>query len=103
MSEPVYYTLSQVAERLGIHYETAARWVRTGKLAGVRLSRRKVVVPKEELDALLAGKTVNAEKEPPLPVGSPQRWLALAGTLTPEEAAFIRATLEDFDQIEEED
>ena len=55
MAEPVYYTLSEVARMLGVHYETAARWGRTGKLPGVKLSRRKVLVPKEKLDALLSG------------------------------------------------
>ena len=53
MSEPVLYSLSQAAEVLGVHYESVARWVRTGKLAGVKLSRRKVVVPKEKRDAFL--------------------------------------------------
>jgi excisionase family DNA binding protein len=98
----IYYTLSQVAELLGVHYETAARWVRTGKLPGVKLSRRKVVVPKENLDTFLAGeRTHSGPKEEPA-VGSPRRWLALVGTLTPEEAAFLRASVEDFERIEEE-
>ena len=49
MTEPVVYSLTQAARVLGVHYETVARWVRTGKLQGVKLSRRKVVVPKEKL------------------------------------------------------
>src|SRR5437764_8480248 len=85
-TEPAYYSLTQVASLLGVHYETAARWVRTGKLPGVKLSRRKVVVPKENLDALLARKANIVEKDDSLPFGSPQRWLALVGTLTHEEA-----------------
>src|SRR5438552_6713067 len=102
MSEPVYYTLSQVAERLGVHYETAARWVRTGKLPGVKLSRRQVVVPKEKLDAFLAGEGNAAGKEAALPFGSPKRWLALVGTLTHEEAEQIRAVIEEvFEQVED--
>ena len=40
-----YYSLAQAARVLGVHYETAARWARSGKLAAVRLSRRKVLVP----------------------------------------------------------
>jgi len=96
MSEPVLYSLTQAAEVLGVHYETVARWVRTGKLAGVKLSRRKVVVPKEKLDAFLTG---TAPQPGPRPeVGSPQRWLALVGTLTPEEAALLRRSTEEFDQ-----
>jgi excisionase family DNA binding protein len=69
-TEPAYYSLTQVAHLLGVHYETAARWVRTGKLPGVKLSRRKVVVPKENLDALLAGKRNLVEKGDSLPAGS---------------------------------
>src|SRR5438876_12344471 len=97
-TEPVYYSLSEAARLLGIHYETAARWMRTGKLAGVKLSRRKVVVPKEKLDAFLAG--IAPQPEPRSEVGSPQRWLALVGTLTPEEAALLRRSTEDFEKIE---
>src|SRR5207249_4023638 len=51
MTERPYYTLSEAAQVLGVHYETAARWARTGKLPSVKLSRRKVIVPKEKLDA----------------------------------------------------
>src|SRR5438067_10870276 len=101
-TEPVYYSLSEAARLLGIHYETAARWVRTGKLPGVKLSRRKVVVPKEKLDAFLAGEGNAAGKKAALPFGSPQRWLALAGTLTHEEAEQILASVEEvFEQVEE--
>ena len=99
MSEPVLYSLAQAAEVLGVHYETAARWVRTGKLAGVKLSRRKVVVPKEKLDAFVAGAA--SEPEPGSELGSPRRWLSLVGTLTPEEAALLRRSAQDFEQIEE--
>jgi excisionase family DNA binding protein len=99
MSEPVLYSLAQAAEVLGVHYETAARWVRTGKLAGVKLSRRKVVVPKEKLDAFLAGTA--PQPEPRSELGSPRRWLALVGTLTPEEAALLRRSVEDFEKIDE--
>lgn len=99
MSEPVLYSLTQVAEVLGVHYEAVARWVRTGKLAGVKLSRRKVVVPKEKLDAFLAGS--GPQQGPRWEVGSSQRWLALVGTLTPEEAALLRRSAEDFEKIDE--
>jgi excisionase family DNA binding protein len=97
-----YFTLTQVAELLGIHYETAARWVRTGKLPGVKLSRRKVVVPKESLDVLLGRMTAGPQSGTEPAVGSPQRWLTLVGTLTAEEAAALRASLADFERVEEE-
>ena len=39
-----------------------------------------------------------------LPVGSPKRWLALAGTLTYEESEQILAIVEElFEQVEDED
>jgi len=104
MSDRVLYTMSEVAEVLGVHYETVARWVRTGKLRGVKLSRRKVVVPQEQLDALLAEGSSNftAQKSSSL-AGSPQRWLALVRTLTPQEAKKLRASIQDFEQVEEVD
>lgn len=101
-SERVFYTLSQAAQVLGVHYETVARWVRTGKLPGVRLSRRKVVVPKDKLNALLSGDSTAAGKVAPPAVGSPQRWLALIRTLTPKEAEKLRASVQDFEKVEEE-
>jgi excisionase family DNA binding protein len=101
MSERSYYTLSEAAHVLGVHYETAARWVRSGKLPGVKLSRRKVIIPKEKLDAFLAGQATAARAPDDLPFGSPQRWLALAGTLTHEEAEQLRAFAEVFETIED--
>lgn len=95
MHTQVFYSLSEVAAVLGVHYETVARWVRTGKIKGVKLSRRKVVVPKEQLDDFLAGGMS--------PVGSAQRWLALVRTLTPQEAEKLRALAQDFEQVEAAD
>lgn len=97
-----FYTLAEAAQVLGVHYKTAARWVRTGKLPGVKLSRRKVVVPKDKCHALLSGKLPRMKKDN-LPFGSPKRWLALAGTLTPEEADQIMKSVEEcFERVEEE-
>jgi excisionase family DNA binding protein len=103
MSERIVYTLSEAAELLGVHYETVARWVRNGKLPGMKLSRRKVVVTKEKLDAFLRGSSTGPEEVARPVTGSPQRWLALVGTLTPDEAAMLRASLQDFESVEEED
>jgi excisionase family DNA binding protein len=101
MSEQTYYTLTQAAGLLGVHYDTVARWVRTGKLAGVKLSPRRVVIPKERLDAYLAGDEPAADTGGGLTGGSPQAWLALAGTLTDEEAEQILAYVEErFEQVE---
>nr|BAL59183.1 hypothetical protein HGMM_OP3C338 [Candidatus Acetothermum autotrophicum] len=93
MSARVFYTLAQVAELVGVHYETVARWVRTGKLKGIKLSRRKILVPKEQLDALFAGEATAA--------GSAQRWMPLIRTLTPQEAEKLRASTQDLEHVEE--
>jgi excisionase family DNA binding protein len=101
MSEQVVYSLTQAAQILGVHYETVARWVRTGKLQGVRLSRRKVVVPKEKLDRFLAQGRRAAQPSGSLSAGSPDRWLALAGSLTSQEAEALRASAEVYERVEE--
>ena len=95
-----YYTLSEVAKLLGVHYETAARWVRAGKLQGVKLSRRKVVVPRAGCEALLSGHPSEPMRRPGF--GSVQRWLPLIGALSPKEAASLRASAEDFEKVEDE-
>jgi excisionase family DNA binding protein len=102
MSEPTVYSLAQAAQVLGVHYETVARWVRTGRLAGVKLSRRKVVVPKENLDAFLARRGNGDGSHSPTLPGLPQWWLGLVGTLTPDEAQALRASAQDFEKLEEE-
>ncbi len=94
-----YCTLAEAAALLGVHYETVARWVRSGKLNGVRLSRRKVLVPRAECKALLAGTASDADAAPP--IGAPQRWMFLVGTLTPKEAAKLRSLANDFEEVEE--
>ena len=100
-ANPTYYTLAEAARVLGIHYETAARWARTGKLRAVKLSRRKVVVPREGCEALLSG---GAPGPPPQPVGSSEWWLPLIGTLTPREGAAVRAAVSElFEQVEDLD
>ena len=100
-TNPTHYTLAEAARVLGVHYETAARWARTGKLRAVKLSRRKVVVPREGCEALLSG---GAPSPPPKPVGSTEWWLPLIGTLTPREGATVRAAVADrFEQVEDLD
>lgn len=100
MNKKTLYTLSETAQVLGVHYETAARWVRAGKLAGVKLSRRKVVVPKENLDAFLSAESPAPAKDKPPPLGSPQRWMSLIGTLTAKEAERLMASVDDFEKVE---
>ncbi len=96
-----FYTLAEAAKLLGVHYETAARWARSGKLPSVKLSRRKVIIPKGKCEALLAGH-LEAKEWEALPVGHPRRWLPLVGSLTHEEAEKIMAAVQDFEKVEEE-
>jgi excisionase family DNA binding protein len=102
MADRLVYSLREAAELLGVHYETAARWVRSGRLRGHRVSHRKVIVPKESLEAFLKGGRAVEETAGDLPFGSPKKWLALVGTLTPEEGASIRASLKDLETLDEE-
>jgi hypothetical protein len=68
----------------------------------VKLSRRKVIVPKEQLAAFLSGATALPHIPSGAPIGSVERWLPLAGTLTPEECEQILAFVEEsFENIEE--
>ncbi len=89
--ERSFYTLAEAAGVLGVHYETAARWARSGKLPAVKLSRRKVVVRKEECAALVRS---GSEPKAPVRFGDPRQWLTLAGIMTAEEAAQVRANVE---------
>ena len=97
-----YYTLAEASEVLGVHYETAARWVRSGKLPGVKISHRKVIVPKEKCRALLEGPSASTGSDR-VPAGSPKWWLALTGTLTPKEADRIMAVVQECcEKVDEE-
>jgi len=90
-----FYTLAEAAKVLGVHRETAARWARSGKLPVVRLSRKKVIVPKDKFAALVSEGSAAA-----VPLGSPQRWLRLVGTLTAREADCLLASVQDFEKLE---
>ena len=83
---------------LGVHYETAARWVRSGRLEAVRLSRRKLLIPKEKCRAML-GEAAGKGPE----TGAVQRWFPLVGTLSPREAARLRQLAQDFERTEDQD
>ncbi len=69
---------------------------------GSKLSRKKLTIPKDKCHAHLAGGATTSSRTP-LPAGSPPWWLKLVGTLTPKEAARIRATVEEcFEKVEED-
>jgi hypothetical protein len=60
-----------------------------------------VVVPKEKLDRFLAQGRRAAPSFDFLSAGSPNRWLALAGSLTSQEAEALRASAEVYERVEE--
>jgi excisionase family DNA binding protein len=58
MTDERYLTVPEAAERLRMNPEVVRRWLRTGRLAGVRLGGTKLGwrVPERRVEALLAGK-----------------------------------------------
>jgi excisionase family DNA binding protein len=56
--------LQEAADELGVHYQTAYRWVRSGRLPA-RLVDRKYVVTRRDLDAFEASR--KAPAAPPVP------------------------------------
>jgi excisionase family DNA binding protein len=91
-----YYTVAQAAKRLGVHYETAARWVRSGRLPAIKLSRRRTLIPKRACNALLAVPTGS-----PAAPGALAQWLPWIGGLTAREAARLRELIQDFEKVED--
>lgn len=58
-------TLPEVADRLGVHYETVRTWVHSGKLQGRRLAgRRTIQVLESDLGAFLEDAKVGPEVGP---------------------------------------
>ena len=57
-------TVAQVAERLATRPETVRRWLRDGRLRGVRLGGRKTGwrIPESEVRRLLSGGTNDVER-----------------------------------------
>jgi excisionase family DNA binding protein len=53
MTDDNLITLSEVADRLGISRVTLWRWIKDGKLASVKLSKRTVYVREEELERFI--------------------------------------------------
>jgi excisionase family DNA binding protein len=56
--------LQAAADSLGVHYQTAYRWVRSGRLRARRV-RGRYTVSRHDLDALVAGRS--APRRPPAP------------------------------------
>ena len=76
----------------------AAKPQRAGKLSAARPRRLKKAVRKMDgVPPLLSKEWKN------LPFGSPKKWMALAGMITPEEGELIRAAVREFDKVEGED
>lgn len=58
--------LQQAADLLGVHYQTAYRWVRNGRLPARSVDRRYVVL-REDLEALQTSRSTPAPPAPPSP------------------------------------
>jgi excisionase family DNA binding protein len=52
-NEPVFYSVEQVAERLGLHVRTVRTYVRDGRLRAVRIGKQ-YRISQRDLDALTA-------------------------------------------------
>jgi excisionase family DNA binding protein len=51
MAEERLLTVNQVAERLQVHQMSVRRWIKGGRLPGVRVGTRTIRVREEDLDA----------------------------------------------------
>lgn len=51
-----YFKISEVAEALGLQYQTVWRWVKTGKLKAVRTHTGRLLIPVEEVRRILGDK-----------------------------------------------
>lgn len=51
INKPDFYSVEEVAERLGLHVRTVRAYLRTGRLKGVRIGKQ-YRISKENLDAL---------------------------------------------------
>lgn len=61
--EPILLTLADAAEQLGVHYMTAYRYVRTGRLSATKERGQWWVAP-EELALIAVGSRIPADDEP---------------------------------------
>ena len=64
MSESTAIALNEAADQLGVHYQTAYRWVRTGRLPA-RLIAGKYVVEAGDLDAARTSRLTPSAPTPP--------------------------------------
>lgn len=57
MSEERYVTVEEVAKRLALNPETIRRWLRDGKIKGVRIGVRRAGwrIPMSEVERVLRG------------------------------------------------
>lgn len=88
MSNEQHLTVEEAAERLSLHEETVRRWLRTGKLAGIRLGERRsgwripLSAVQAMLDASAAARSSPEESgrlhDPLAPEKSDLRWQAMA-------------------------
>lgn len=55
MSEPRWYTINEVAERLRVSHDTVSRMIERGELPAIRVSARLVRIPAPALERFESG------------------------------------------------
>lgn len=75
MTDPI--ELAEAAERLGVHYQTAYRWVREGRLPAVRVRGRYQIL-QADIDAVVAAREA---PRPPGPRAGRRDWQRLCDRL----------------------
>lgn len=63
--EDQYLTPKEVAGILGVHQKTIHLWLRSGKLAGTKISYRTWRIPKSSFEAFIKEKTNYPQKKAP--------------------------------------
>jgi len=53
-TDALFLTTKEVAEILGVHQKTVHHWLRTGRLAGTKISYRAWRIPRTALDEFIA-------------------------------------------------
>ena len=65
-ADPQFLSTKEVAEILGVHQKTVHHWLRTGRLAGIKISYRAWRIPRSALDEFIT-KNSNMHQKKPTP------------------------------------
>ena len=59
-----YLTLNLAASLLHVHAHTVKRWLREGRLKGYRISERKVLISRQDVEKFIKESTINIKNCP---------------------------------------